>query len=121
MRALRIVMTKPPREATPRGEAIAIVVEVDVFVLRAPPQSFDKSIVHPSAHSIHAHFHTGRFDRVDVSRTGELGTLIGVGTHRSLSTVGQRLLECRNLLPRCCSIPKPGRSGSTSPSPPPDT
>jgi hypothetical protein len=71
-----IVLFEVAAQAATGGQAVTVIVEVNVLILHTPPQPLDEAVVDPAAPAVHAHFHAGGLDGVDEARTGELGPLI---------------------------------------------
>src|SRR5665213_3172026 len=78
VRTASIVKAEIARQCSPHFAHCFIGVKVNVFILHAAPQSFDKNIVHPAPFTIHAHAHTVVFQHVGKVLCGELTALIGV-------------------------------------------
>src|SRR5947209_13127929 len=75
----RLVVESDPFADTGFGlAAVAVALEIDVFVLERPPQPLDEHVVDPAAAPVHRDLYAGLSERASEGGAGELAALIGV-------------------------------------------
>src|SRR6266511_6356721 len=76
--AFLVVEPKVLPQARLSGAYIRVVLDIDLFVLHAPPQPFHEDVVEHPAPAIHADSGLGSEQRRLELRAGKLRTLVGV-------------------------------------------
>lgn len=87
-----VVEIEPHAHACLRLGDRAVGVEIDLLILRVPPEPLDKDVVHPAALAVHADAHALGLQDPGELPVGELRPLLGIEDPRR-SASGERLVQ----------------------------
>src|SRR6266545_8381415 len=88
MQAPMIVEVEIAADPTPRLFRIAVVVEIDLFVLERAPETFGQNVIQRPPFAIHADFHSDLLQSLGIERRSEARALIAVPDLKRSSTQG---------------------------------
>src|SRR6266498_3019312 len=78
MQAPMIVEVEIAADPTPRLFRIAVVVEIDLFVLERAPETFGQNVIQRPPFAIHADFHSDLLQSLGIERRSEVRASIAV-------------------------------------------